>query len=749
MSSVSSEGAGIPRPRARPSRVVVLLGAGAVALAVVAGASGVEPTLSLPGTVTAEAVNSSGATVSFSVSANDPEDGPLTVSCSREPGSLFGLGTTTVGCSATDSEGNTVSGSFAVVVVDTTPPSLGPLPAPPPTEATSPAGAVVSYGLPSASDSVDGSPSVGCSPPSGATFPVGITSATCTATDNSGNIASGSFSVTVTDSVPPVLGTLPSPGPTEATSASGAVVGYALPSATDNADGSPTVGCSPVPGATFPLGTTAVKCTATDASGNSSSDSFSVIVRDTTKPSFGSLPSAPPSEATSAAGAVVSYALPSASDAVDGSPSVQCTPGSGATFPVGTTTVACTATDNAGNAGHDSFNVVVRDTTGPVVSVPGPATVEASGPAGAAVNYLPAPSAVDAVDGPVPVVTCSPASGSTLPPGPTTVVCSASDGRGNSGSASFVVRVVDTKAPVINGAPNDFGIYATQSDGIPSSNGTLVKLFAGVTAVDELGVDPNPTVTNDAPDFLPLGNTKVTFTATDHTGSPGNSSTKATIIRVLKRPPAGTSLDPTVGSLPDQKAPGDVTRPRSKVGNRSVTLRWVLPDDPDFAYVLVTRAVGERAPTAGEKVVYQGRGTSYTDTKLKNGVEYRYVIATFDRAGNRSAGVAVVVVGKRILLIRPAEDAVVVPPVKLAWARTANAKYYNVQLYRGKRKLLSAWPNRASLVLGKRWVYDKRAYQLRPGRYRWYVWPGFGKRADAKYGPALGSSTFLVKEKPA
>ncbi len=749
MLSASSEGAGIRRPRAWPSRIVVLLGAGAVALAVVSGASGVEPTLSLPGTVTVEATASSGATVSFSVSANDPEDGPLTVSCSREPGSLFGLGATSVNCSAKDSEGNTVTGSFDVVVADTTPPSLGPLPAPPAAEATSAAGATVSYTEPSASDAVDGSPTVGCSPPSGSTFAVGTTSVTCTATDDGGNTAFGSFSVTVTDSVSPLLGTLPSPAPTEATSAAGAIVGYALPSATDNVDASPLVGCSPAPGATFALGTATATCTATDASGNSSSGTFSVTVRDTTEPSFGPMPSVAPAEATSPTGAVISYGLPVASDVVDESPSVVCSPGPGATFPVGTTKVTCTATDNAGNADQDSFNVVVRDTTGPVVSVPGATTVEAAGPAGAAVNYLPSPTALDAVDGPVPVTTCNPASGSTLPPGATTVVCSASDSRGNGGSASFVVNVVDTKAPIINGAPNDFSIYANRSDGVPASNTTIVKLFAGVTAVDELGVDPNPTVTNDAPDFLPLGNTKVTFTATDHTGSPGNSSTKATIIRVLERPPAGEPLDPTVGLLPDQKAPGDVTRPRSKVGNRSVTLRWVLPNDPDFAYVLVTRAVSQRALTAGEKVVYQGRGTSYTDTKLKNGVEYRYVIATFDRAGNRSAGVAVVVVGKKILLVRPAEDEVVAPPVKLAWARTANAKYYNVQLYRGKRKLLSAWPNRASLVLSRRWVYDKRAYQLRPGRYRWYVWPGFGKRADAKYGPALGSSTFLVKGKAA
>jgi streptogramin lyase len=80
----------------------------------------------------------------------------------------------------------------------------------------------------------------------------------------------------VNDTVPPVL-TLPGNITMDATSPAGAAVNYTV-TAKDNADPDPKVSCTP-PGATFPIGTTTVTCTATDASGNSSTPgSFTVTV---------------------------------------------------------------------------------------------------------------------------------------------------------------------------------------------------------------------------------------------------------------------------------------------------------------------------------------------------------------------------------------------------------------------------------------------------------------------------------------
>ena len=63
--------------------------------------------------------------------------------------------------------------------------------------------------------------------------------------------------------------------------------------------------------------------------------------------------------ATSPAGARVTY-IATATDNVDVDPEVVCTPASGSIFAIGTTTVTCTATDDAGNTTTKSFNVVVR-----------------------------------------------------------------------------------------------------------------------------------------------------------------------------------------------------------------------------------------------------------------------------------------------------------------------------------------------------------------------------------------------------
>ena len=46
--------------------------------------------------------------------------------------------------------------------------------------------------------------------------------------------------------------------------------------------------------------------------------------------------------------------------------SSSCTPVSGSTFPLGTTTVNCTASDAAGNTGTASFNVTVEVNTGSI-----------------------------------------------------------------------------------------------------------------------------------------------------------------------------------------------------------------------------------------------------------------------------------------------------------------------------------------------------------------------------------------------
>ena len=148
---------------------------------------------------------------------------------------------------------------------------------------------------------------------------------------------------------------------------------------------------------------------------------------------------------------------------------------------------------------------------------------------------------------------------------------------------------------------------------------------------------------------------------------------------------------------------------------------------------------------ARERRVYGGRATSFTDRQLRNGVPYRYRIVSLDRAGNRSRGVAKTALPQVIVLFSPAAAARVQAAPLLRWLPSRGAPYYNVQLFRGSQKVLSAWPKQPRLALGSKWKFAGRPMTLRPGTYRWYVWPGIGARSQARYGRMLGQSTFVVR----
>src|SRR5574341_1296361 len=201
------------------------------------------------------------------------------------------------------------------------------------------------------------------------TLVVGPNLITVVAKDGSPAQNATTVTLTVTyvppDTTPPVIGPV-SDLTAEATSAAGAVVTFALPPATDNVDPNPMASASPASGSTFPLGTTTVTVTATDAASNSSSKTFTVTVQDTTPPVIGAVSNVT-AAASSPAGAVVSFPLPTATDAVS-LPTVSCLPASGSTFPLGTTTVTCTATDTAGNTSSRTLTVRVQDETPPTMA---------------------------------------------------------------------------------------------------------------------------------------------------------------------------------------------------------------------------------------------------------------------------------------------------------------------------------------------------------------------------------------------
>ena len=178
-----------------------------------------------------------------------------------------------------------------------------------------------------------------------------------TVIDDEGLTATDIVSVIVQDTTPPTI-TCPVNITAEATSSTGATVGYPPATATDTVS-TPTIVYSQASGTVFPLGQTSITVTASDAAGNSASCSFDVVVQDTTAPILSNVPANISHQATSGAGRVIYYTLPAASDMVDATPSVSCNPPSGSTFAIGTTTVTCTAADDAGNAATASFLVTI------------------------------------------------------------------------------------------------------------------------------------------------------------------------------------------------------------------------------------------------------------------------------------------------------------------------------------------------------------------------------------------------------
>jgi len=332
-------------------------------------------------------------------------------------------------------------------------------------EATSASGANVSFDVTGVSF-VDPAPVIVCDHHSGDLFPIGETAVHCTATDSFGS-ASGSFPVFVFDTGRPVVSV-----PADiVTDVDHPVVTFTV-TATDVVDGSVEVTCNPHSGSTFEVGTTEVVCIAYDSQANVGVGTFNVTV--SAGPVL-TLPANITAEATSAAGAAVSYTVTATDNAT-----VVCTPASGSTFALGTTTVNCTATATTGTA-TGSFTVTVVDTTPPAITVPSTITAEATGPGGAAVTY--SATATDLVDGSRPVL-CDHASGSTFPLGTTTVQCTSTDTHNNTSHASFTVIVQDTTPPTI--------VSLTASpDNLWPDNHKMVDVT--VSAILSDLVDPHPT----------------------------------------------------------------------------------------------------------------------------------------------------------------------------------------------------------------------------------------------------------------
>jgi len=341
------------------------------------------PTITCPADISTNSTTSPlcGASISWTIpTAADNCDTNTQVTSSFAPNDFFSLGTTVVTYYAEDNAGNIDSCKFNVTVSDVELPVFTNCP----NDMTIPSGincdTIVTWVEPTITDNCDNNVSVVVFPTLGTAFMTGTTTVTYTATDASGNVSSCSFDVTIADTEAPFLVDCPIDISISSGDSCSAAVIWNMPTATDNCDASPTVTCNIPSGNTFSLGTTPIVCTATDASGNTSTCTFNVIIVDSEAPSIfcpanvlvstsGNINIDPNNLISSITpvgcdSVVLTFDIPSGNDNC-GIPMVTQSLGlpSGSTFGIGQNIIQFTAMDGSGNT-----NTVLCETTITVTS---------------------------------------------------------------------------------------------------------------------------------------------------------------------------------------------------------------------------------------------------------------------------------------------------------------------------------------------------------------------------------------------
>lgn len=301
-------------------------------------------------------------------------------------------------------------------------------------------------------------------------------------------------------------------------------------SAFDTVDGAIATLINDAPGV-FPLGTTTVTFSATDSDGNTGTAQATVTVADQTAPLITLLGAA---SITLNVGDPFTDPGAIASDNVDGAltPAI-VTGGSVNTGSVGLYTLTYDVSDSAVNAAVQVIrNVSVQDAGAPVVTPPAPITVAAVDATGTAASdatisaFLAGASAFDTVDGVIATINNDAPLQFSL--GLTTVTFSATDSSSNTGQAQATVNVTDQTAPTVT-APADITVAATGPSGIAVTDPAIVAFLGGAIAIDNVD-GAIVTIGNNAPTpLLLVGDTTVTFSATDVAGNTGTAQATVTV----------------------------------------------------------------------------------------------------------------------------------------------------------------------------------------------------------------------------
>jgi hypothetical protein len=349
---------------------------------------------------------------------------------------------------------------------------------------------------------------------------VGTYNVTLTVTDAAGNTDDCVAVVTVTDVNPPVAVcqditvTLDANGNATITSAqldggstdNGTIVSIVA--------GQTSFDCSDV-------GNVSVTLTVTDDGGNVSTCDATVTVVDNINPSITCPTNVSVNTNSGCTATGVALGTPITADNCT---DVSVTNNAPVAFPIGTTVVTWTVTDNSGNTATCLQNVTVADASAPVIAACSSNISLNAGAACTAVATWSAPTVSDNCGGATITRTAGPASGTAFTIGTTTITYTATDGAGNTATCSFTVTVVDATVPVVVACPSNISLNTG------AACTAVATRFAPTVTDNCSGAMISQTAGLASGSAFPLGVSTITYTATDGAGNISTCSFTVTVV---------------------------------------------------------------------------------------------------------------------------------------------------------------------------------------------------------------------------
>lgn len=509
-----------------------------------------------------------------SISATDSIDGVVEIVTHNAP-EVLPYGETLIEFTACDQVGNCTSATQSLEIVDRTGPTITAdtltLEAAGPTTN-------VDFGV-IATDIADGE--VAAVANIQGPFGVGVHTIEWTARDSDGNISTITQQVIIRDTTAPTV-TAPVDIVAEATGTL-TTVDLGTPQLSDIVDD--VLSAIPDNPGPFALGEHEVYWTVTDTAGNSVTVVQKVTVQDTTAPTFASLEAL--TIEASGEQTVVELSPVSAIDVVDGS--LTATANKSGSFALGVHTIQWSVTDAAGNTGTAEQTLTVQDTIAPVIPALQAVSYEATA-VESSINFE-AVFAADVVDGTIEAVV---EGADSLRLGDNVVTWRAVDAAGNVATQLQTVTITDTVAPVIAVPETVHFSSVNQQTSIELNSPDIQDIFP-------------VTITHNAPDLFPVGDTVVTWTATD------SSDNRATAEQVVKVGPY----------VPNQSTPIFCEVTDDVIGERI----WVAnPDNDEISMIHSYRdeQTGDLQFSVNEEALTFTDGSPSSITVLNNELMHLY-----------------------------------------------------------------------------------------------------------------------------